>query len=92
MVSIKISGPIFNSNSLNNGPLLKYNKHVFKESDETYGYHRVTDALKVKGHKINHKRVLRIMTKLGIKCVKFSNKKRKYNSYKGKVGKIGHID
>lgn len=68
--------------------LEKLIKTIFKESDETYGYRRVTDALKVKGHKINHKRVLRIMTKLGIKCVKFSNKKRKYNSYKGKVGKI----
>ena len=28
MVSIKISGPIFNSNLLKNGPLLDYNKHL----------------------------------------------------------------
>lgn len=28
------------------------------------------------------------MKKIGIQCVKFSNKKRRYNSYKGKVGKV----
>lgn len=28
------------------------------------------------------------MKKLGIQCTKFSNKKRRYNSYKGQVGKI----
>ncbi|MDN6194128.1 MAG: IS3 family transposase [Alkalibacterium sp.] len=61
---------------------------IFKDSKETYGYRRITLVLKAKGHHINHKRVYRIMKKIGIQCVKFSNKKRRYNSYKGKVGKV----
>lgn len=61
---------------------------IFKDSNETYGYRRIKEALKALGHQVNHKRVQRIMKKIGIKCIKFSNKKRKYNSYKGKVGRI----
>lgn len=30
------------------------------------------------------------MKKTGLKCVKFSNKKRRYNSYKGQVGKVAN--
>lgn len=40
------------------------------------------------GHTINHKKVQRIMQKLGLKCLKFSRKSRRYNSYKGTVGKV----
>ena len=35
-----------------------------------------------------HKRVYRLMRELGLKCVKFMRKSRKYNSYKGKIGKV----
>ncbi|MRJ48419.1 hypothetical protein [Fundicoccus ignavus] len=33
MVSIKISGPIFNGNSSNYGPLLRYNKQQYEDYD-----------------------------------------------------------
>ncbi len=61
---------------------------IFDEHKENYGYRRIRDELHARGHQVNHKRVKRIMDKLGIQCTKFSRKTRKYNSYKGKVGKI----
>ncbi len=42
-------------------------KKVFKESKKTYGYRRITDELREEyGWMINHKKVLRIMSKYGI--------------------------
>ncbi|MBN6885141.1 IS3 family transposase [Cytobacillus horneckiae] len=38
-----------------------------------------------RGHKVNHKKVQRIMKKLGLKGDKFIRKSRKYGSYKGTV-------
>jgi len=63
-------------------------KNIFEESNETYGYRRVTIALKNKGFKVNHKRVYRIMRKNNLKCIKFFRKSRGYSSFKGEVGKI----
>ncbi|WP_226376949.1 IS3 family transposase [Oceanobacillus halotolerans] len=62
--------------------------HLFKKFHERYGYKRITKELKKLGHLINHKKVYRIMRELGLKCVKFIRKSRKYNSYKGNVGKV----
>ncbi|QGH34172.1 IS3 family transposase [Gracilibacillus salitolerans] len=62
--------------------------HLFKKFHERYGYKRITKELKKLGHSINHKKVYRIMRELGLKCVKFMRKSRKYNSYKGNVGKV----
>ncbi|NKE08356.1 IS3 family transposase, partial [Mesobacillus selenatarsenatis] len=39
-------------------------------------------------YNVNHKKVQRIMKKLGLKGDKFIRKTRKYSSYKGKVGTI----
>ncbi len=63
-------------------------KNIFEESNETYGYRRVTIALKQKGFKVNHKRVYRIMRENDLKCIKFSRRSRGYSSFKGKVGRI----
>ncbi|MEY8371855.1 IS3 family transposase [Aerococcaceae bacterium 50-4] len=60
----------------------------FELYEERYGYKRITNELKKLGHCINHKKVYRIMRELGLKCVKFMRKSRKYNSYRGDVGKI----
>ncbi|WP_237563792.1 IS3 family transposase [Halalkalibacter okhensis] len=60
----------------------------FEEHGGNYGYRRICLELKQGGLKVNHKKVQRIMTKLGLKCEKFSRKSRKYNSYKGTVGTI----
>lgn len=62
--------------------------HLFKKFHGRYGYKRITNELKKLGHYINHKKVYRIMRELGLKCVKFMRKSRKYNSYKGNVGKV----
>lgn len=63
-------------------------QEIFEENKERYGYRRLTDELKARGHQVNHKRVLRLMRKLGLQCIKFSRKTRRYNSYKGAVGKV----
>jgi putative transposase len=62
--------------------------NLFKKFHERYGYKRITKELKKLGHRVNHKKVYRLMRELGLKCVKFMRKSRKYNSYKGKVGKV----
>ena len=41
--------------------------------------------LRNRGHKVNHKKVQRIMKELGLKCLV---RMKKYRSYKGTVGKI----
>ncbi|HGE5783328.1 TPA: DDE-type integrase/transposase/recombinase, partial [Bacillus pseudomycoides] len=43
------------------------------------------DELTNRGHKVNHKKVYRIMKELGLKCLV---RMKKYRSYKGKVGNI----
>ncbi len=53
---------------------------------ERYGYRRITMELKAQGYEINHKRVLRLMRKMNLKCTQLGNKARKYNSYKKGVG------
>lgn len=62
--------------------------NLFKKFHERYGYKRITKELKKLGHRVNHKKVYRLMRELGLKCVKFMRKSRKYNSFKGKVGKV----
>ena len=62
---------------------------IFKKNYQKYGIPRLTDALNIeleKNHfpKINHKRVERLMKKLGIKA---RPKQRKYVSFKGDFGK-----
>lgn len=52
------------------------------------GYRPMVQLLKVKGFHVNHKKVQRLMKKLGLRVTSFWRKSRKYNSYKGKVGKV----
>lgn len=63
-------------------------RSIFEENDRNYGYRRIQLELKNTGVKVNHKKVYRIMNKLGLQCEKFSRKSRKYSSYKGKLGTI----
>ncbi len=67
---------------------MKAIKEICEESDYTYGYRRVTQALKNRGIIVNHKKVRKLMKELGLTCTKFNHKSRKYSSYKGKIGKI----
>lgn len=61
---------------------------IFRKVNETYGYRRMTAELKNRGYVINHKKVRRLMIKLGLKVISFTRKSRKYSSYKGTVGKL----
>ncbi|MFD1706083.1 IS3 family transposase [Siminovitchia sediminis] len=64
-------------------------RHQFKQFHERYRYKRITKELKKLGHCVNHKKVYRLAyAGIKLKCVKFMQKSRKYNSYKGKVGKV----
>ncbi|QWI18544.1 IS3 family transposase [Bacillus wiedmannii] len=58
---------------------------IYNEHDGCYGYRRIRDELMNRGHKINHKKVYRLMKELGLKCLV---RMKKYRSYKGTVGEI----
>ncbi len=61
---------------------------IFEENDGNYGYRRIQLELKNRGIEVNHKKVQRIMTELGLKGNKFMRKSRRYSSYKGTVGTV----
>ena len=69
-----------------NEKIIEKIKEIFTNNKERYGYRRITLELKNQGYNVNHKKVYRIMVKLGLKPLK--RNKRKYSSYKGTVGKI----
>ena len=55
------------------------------------GYRRMTQELKRRGFQVNKKKVQRLIQKLKLQVKAFTKKSRKYNSYKGTVGKIAKI-
>ena len=57
---------------------------IFNRNKGRYGYRRITLELSNNGIKVNHKRVKRIMSALGLYGVQ---PRAKYKSYKGVVGK-----
>lgn len=61
---------------------------IFKEHNGNYGYRRIQLELKNRGIQVNHKKVQRIMRKLGIRGNKYMRRSRRYSSYKGNVGRI----
>lgn len=56
--------------------------------NKAYGYRRVYRELRNRKIFVNKKKVQRIMQKLGFQITSFTRKSRRYNSYKGNVGKI----
>ena len=65
--------------------LLKEIEEIFHSNNKKYGSPRITIELQRRGYNVNKKRVARIMRENNIRAAK---KKRRYNSYKGTVGKI----
>ncbi|QSX15286.1 IS3 family transposase [Glaesserella parasuis] len=57
---------------------------IYHKNDGNYGYRRITLELR-KIWLINHKKVQRLLQQLGLKG---KNKRKKYHSYRGEVGKI----
>ena len=60
--------------------------NIFETNKGRYGYRRITNVLHNRGYVINHKTVLKLMNKLGLKGKQRKNEH--YHSYKGEVGKI----
>lgn len=58
---------------------------IYNSNKGRYGYRRITLELKNRSFVVNHKKVKRIMSSLGLFGIKA---KAKYKSYKGEVGKI----
>ena len=58
---------------------------IFETNKARYGYRRTLAVLRQKGYTINHKTVLKLMKRLGLKA---KQRKSKYKSYKGAVGKV----
>src|SRR5690625_1332465 len=63
-------------------------KTIVSKHRGRFGYRRVTLALKEKGIKINHKRVLRLMRAHNLLCAKFNRKSRKFITYRGQIGRL----
>ena len=61
---------------------------IFRENHGNYGYRRIHLELRNRGIQVNHKKVQRLMKKLGLKGDKFRRKSRRYSSYKGNVGTV----
>lgn len=61
---------------------------IFKANEERIGYRRIDMILREEGIIVNHKKIKRLMKKLGLKCIKYTRKSRKYSSYKGSIGTI----
>jgi putative transposase len=58
---------------------------IFAENRGRFGYRRITVELHNRGYCINHKTVQKLMKSLGLFC---RVRMKKYQSYKGEVGKI----
>ena len=58
---------------------------IFQENKGRYGVRRVCQELVQRGFPVNHKRVQRIMNRLGLAG---KRPKEKYHSYRGEVGKV----
>ena len=68
-----------------NADLIERIKEVFDSSKGRYGVRRVTAELRSAGVSANHKKVQRLMAKLGLSA---KRKTVHYNSYRGSVGKV----
>ncbi|MDP4099397.1 IS3 family transposase [Paenibacillus sp. P96] len=58
---------------------------IYEEHQGRYGYRRIQDELVNRGHRVNHKKVQRLMKVLGLKSLV---RMKKYRSYKGSIGKV----
>ncbi len=59
-----------------------------RKKHKDFGYRRIYGVLRKQGMIINKKKVQRIIQKLKIQVTSFVRKSRKYNSYKGRVGRV----
>ena len=70
-----------------NQKLMDRIKEIYLEHSQRYGYRRIYGQLRREGYEINHKKVQRLMQKMGLFGISI-RKRRKYSSYYGVQGKI----
>ena len=68
-----------------NQDLMNEIKEIFEHHKGRYGVRRVHRELVNRGHNVNHKRVQRLMHRMGLLG---KRPKEKYHSYRGEVGKV----
>ena len=68
-----------------NADIIEEIRSIFAENKSRYGVRRVAAELRNRGRGINHKKVQRLMAKLGLKAIR---PKVKYHSYMGTVGAV----
>ncbi len=56
---------------------------IFEEHNGNYGYRKINIELGNRGYIVNHKKVLRIMNKLGIACTKSTQTIKRQKVYLG---------
>ena len=59
-----------------------------RKEHSCFGYRRLRGELKRLGIHVNRKKVQRIVQKYGLQVTSYTRKSRKYNSYRGTVGRI----
>lgn len=59
-----------------------------RQHHKDFGYRRIWGKLRVDGIMVNRKKIQHIVQKLGLQVKSFTHKSRKYNSYKGTIGRI----
>ena len=64
-------------------------RKIFGENKSRYGVRRITAELRNRGHAVNRKKVLRLMSKMGLRAVR---PKQRYHSYMGEVGRVADND
>jgi len=70
---------------IKNSKMMDLIKSIFFENKKRYGFKRITAELHNQEYVINKKKVLRLMTKMGLRAIK---RKEKYHSYMGSVGSL----
>ncbi|EKB56340.1 hypothetical protein HMPREF9706_00323 [Facklamia hominis CCUG 36813] len=66
---------------------LKKEIRQIRKTHKDYGYRRIHGELRRRGYKINKKKVQRLIQEMNLQVISFSRRSRKYQSYKGDIGK-----
>ena len=70
---------------IKNREIINQIEEIFDKNKGRYGFRRITAGLRNNGYLVNHKKVSRLMSKLGLRAIQ---SKQKYHSY---LGQVGHI-
>lgn len=73
---------------VNKDELIEKEMLKIRQEHANAGYRPMSELLKQRGYHVNHKKVQRLMKKLGLRVTSYWHKSHKYNSYKGKVGTV----